>query len=295
MSFGDRWGPVQAVIYKALVGQYKGALSLETPARRSLRNLGKIVIYLLEASTNPLLLTAGSTSDDLPHFAHPPLEVQENDRIMDLLKRYAEFERPWKYDVVKEIVQEAAERGEKVLIWCSFIRNMQYLKRELSEFNPAEVHGGIFPEDGAPAGATTTREDELDRFRHDPDCSVLIANPAACGEGVSLHHWCHHAVYLERTFNAGHFLQSQDRIHRLGLAEGTETQFTLLLSQGSIDTKVDDRIREKVIALSVLMDDPGLVKVALPDEDNYTEDGEADGDVIAENDYDAIVAHINEE
>ena len=28
-----------------------------------------------------------------------------------------------------------------------------------------------------------------------------------------------HAIYLDRTFNAGHFLQSQDRIHRLGLGD----------------------------------------------------------------------------
>jgi hypothetical protein len=29
---------------------------------------------------------------------------------------------------------------------------------------------------------------------------ILIANPAACSESVSLHKVCHHAIYLERTF-----------------------------------------------------------------------------------------------
>jgi hypothetical protein len=129
-------------------------------------------------------------------------------------------------------------------------------------------------QDSAPTSASTrTREGELDRFRNDPNCYVLLANPAAAGEGVSLHHWCHHAIYLDRTFNAGHFLQSQDRIHRLGLAPGTLTRFTLLVSSTSIDETVDGRLRDKVSALSLLLDDPGLVRIALPTEDEDGRDG----------------------
>ena len=44
---------------------------------------------------------------------------------------------------------------------------------------------------------------------------VLVANPAAAAESISLHEHCNHALYLDRTYNAGQFLQSQDRIHRL--------------------------------------------------------------------------------
>jgi hypothetical protein len=96
-------------------------------------------------------------------------------------------------------------------------------------------------------------------------------------------------VYLDRTFNAGHFLQSQDRIHRLGLAEGTETQFTFLISDGSIDQVVDQRLREKVVALSILMDDPGLVDVALPEEG----DGHLSANAVLETtDRDVLEAHL---
>ncbi|WP_414660169.1 DEAD/DEAH box helicase [Horticoccus sp. 23ND18S-11] len=279
-------GPVQKAIYSALVGKYIGSLTHNTTDRRSLRDLGLVVMYLLEAATNPLLVTAGSDENDLPAFAHPPLQVPNNTTILDLLKRYSEFERPWKYEAIKDIVSRAAQGGEKVLVWSSFVRNLKFLNRELSGFQPAIVHGGIPPADGAPPSATTTREAELDRFRYDPGCSVLLANPAACGEGVSLHHWCHHAVYLDRTFNAGHFLQSQDRIHRLGLKAGTETTFTFLESEGSIDISVDKRLREKVVALSVLMDDPGLVKVSLP----AVDDDDATDDQIFESSDTAIIA-----
>ncbi len=282
-------GPVQRAIYQALAGKYAGANSLPTNDRREMRDLGLVLMYLLEAATNPLLLTAGADDHDLPAFAHPPVQVRDDTRLLDLLHRYADYERPWKYDEVVKITRDAAAKGEKVLVWSSFVRNIRFLARELAEFNPAVVHGGIPPEDGAPPSAPTTREAELNRFRHDPSCTILLANPAACGEGVSLHHWCHHAVYLDRTFNAGHFLQSQDRIHRLGLAEGTETQFTFLISEGSIDHVVDQRLREKVVALSILMNDPGLVDVALPEED----DGPLAANAALEtNDSDVLEAHL---
>jgi hypothetical protein len=130
----------------------------------------------------------------------------------------------------------------------------------------------------------------LDRFRNDPACHVLLANPAAAGEGVSLHHWCHHAIYLDRTFNAGHFLQSQDRIHRLGLDPQTLTRFTLLMSVASIDESVDVRLRDKVSALSLLLDDPGLVRIALPSEDEDSGDGA--NEPAFQDDLEAVRDHV---
>ncbi|MBF6397907.1 DEAD/DEAH box helicase [Nocardia cyriacigeorgica] len=258
--------PIQQAIYESLLGRYRGHFTLDAPDRRRFDRLGRISMYLLEAATNPMLLTAGSDEDDQEGFEHPPLELRGDEPIADLLLRYRDHEVPWKYDKVAEIVNAAASRGEKVIVWSTFVRNLKLLAHHLREHQPALVHGGVPYSDGAPPGVIT-RDAEFDRFRNDSACRVLLANPAACGEGVSLHHWCHHAVYLDRTFNAGHFLQSQDRIHRLGLADGVLTRFTLLISRGTIDELVDGRLREKVGALSKLMDDPGLVKVALPEPD----------------------------
>jgi len=289
-------GPVQQAIYQSLVGRYRGAFQLADSSRRHLRKLGRIIMYLLEAATNPLLLTAGSDADDLPSFEHEPLLLEGTERLTDLLARYAEYETPWKYEEARRIISEAAYNGEKVLIWTNFVRNIRHLQMLLSQWNPAVVHGGIPPKDGASPNAPTTREDELDRFRFDADCSVLLANPAACGEGVSLHHWCHHAVYLDRTFNAGHFLQSQDRIHRLGLSKEITTRFTIFLSETSIDDSVDQRLREKVSALARLMDDPGLVQVALPTDEALDDEINGDGDhqeAIDQPDIEAVIQHID--
>lgn len=63
-----------------------------------------------------------------------------------------------------------------------------------SAYEPAVVHGG-----------TQDREEEIRRFREDPDCSVLLSNPATLGEGISLHHVCHDAVYVDRDFMVSRF------------------------------------------------------------------------------------------
>jgi len=275
-------GPIQGAIYQALLGRYRGEFALAKDDRRRLDRLGRIMMYLLEAAVNPMLLVAGSDADDEMGFAHPPLELRGDEPMVSLLERYREHEVPWKYERVRQIVEDAAARGEKVIVWSTFVRNLKLLRSFLSCHQPALVHGGVPTEDGAPAGAVT-REAELDRFRNDPGCQVLLANPAACGEGVSLHHWCHHAVYLDRTFNAGHYLQSQDRIHRIGLADDVVTQFTILLSRDTIDEAVDGRLREKIRALAKLMDDPGLVRVSLPEPDIH-----AGGVPVADDDMQVV-------
>jgi SNF2 family DNA or RNA helicase len=280
-------GSLQRAIYAALLGRYRGTFQLEISSRREFDRLGRIVMYLLEAATNPMLISAGSDVDDIGAFDHPPIELRGDEPLRLLLANYGKYETPWKYEAVAEIVKKSAESGQKVLVWSSFVRNIRALSKFLEEFAPAVVHGGI-PAIDERSTPGVSRESELDRFRHDPQCSVLLANPAACGEGVSLHHWCHHAVYLDRTFNAGHFLQSQDRIHRLGLDKAVLTRFTILMSEESIDGVVDARLREKVESLSRLMDDPNLVNVALPQPDDATPDDLP----TFEDDVGAVNAHL---
>jgi SNF2 family DNA or RNA helicase len=279
-------GAIQQAIYDALCGRLRESNFQDVSERREFARLGRIVMYLLEAATNPMLLLAGSDAEDEQGFAHPPLELDGSQSLIELLARYREFETPWKYIKVAEIVSNAAKNGQKVLVWSTFVRNLKALSKVLEKYQPAIVHGGI-PFDENPLPGVITRQQEFERFRFDSKCSVLLANPAACGEGVSLHHWCHHAVYLDRTFNAGHFLQSQDRIHRLGLKKETLTEFTLLVSQRSIDESVDSRLRNKVSALAKLMNDPALVQIALPESDD-----DHGAPPVFVDDYSAVLSHV---
>ena len=84
--------------------------------------------------------------------------------------------------------------------------------------------------------------------------NVLIANPFAVAESISLHKACHNAIYLERSFNAAHFIQSKDRIHRYGLPSGVQTNYYYLVSENSIDETINERLNIKEQRLIEIME-----------------------------------------
>jgi hypothetical protein len=90
-----------------------------------------------------------------------------------------------------------------------------------------------------------TREKIIRKF-HEPNShfKVIIANPFAVSESISLHKACHNAIYLERTFNASNFMQSKDRIHRVGLPAGVITNYHYIVSENSVDERRHTRLIE---------------------------------------------------
>lgn len=96
---------------------------------------------------------------------------------------------------------------------------------------------------------------------------VIIANPFAVSESISLHKCCHNAIYLERSFNAAHFVQSKDRIHRYGLKPTDETNYYYLLSEKSIDISINERLQEKELRMTEIMEN-----MPIPLFDNISED-----------------------
>jgi SNF2 family DNA or RNA helicase len=130
-------------------------------------------------------------------------------------------------------------------------------------------------------GGTPDRDEQIERFRKDPDCMVLLSNPATLGEGISLHHECHDAVYIDRDFAAGRFLQSLDRIHRLGLKRDITTRITVLASEGTIDEVVATRLAQKLTFMGGILDDPAVQQLADLDEEPAVGGGLDRGDLQA--------------
>ena len=122
-------------------------------------------------------------------------------------------------------------------------------------------------------GENYDREISLGRFKKSESSMVLVANPAAGSEGLSLHQVCHHAIYVDRTYNAAHYLQSIDRIHRLGLSADIETYIHVLRSKTpigipNIDMSVWRRLSRKVDDLERLLSDPDLHEIVEAEEDD---------------------------
>ncbi|MDX2559068.1 DEAD/DEAH box helicase [Streptomyces sp. TX20-6-3] len=240
-------------LYAALKNQLT---DLQDREQEEFARLGKILVYLMMASTNPALLESGSDRHQpLPLFATPQ---RPNDGLplKELMRDLPRYELSPKYEAVLRTVTENARVGRKTLVWSTFVRNLTTLATALQPLRPAVVHG-----------ATPDREEQIRRFREDPDCMVLLSNPATLGEGISLHHVCHDAIYLDRDFAAGRYLQSLDRIHRLGLAPDTETRVTVLVAAGTIDGIVHERLGRKLDFMGQILDDPLVRELADPEED----------------------------
>jgi len=235
-----------------------------------------------------LVVVAGSGVDDDVGFRRPPLDVPPDSTLWDLLQQYNQYETPAKFKQLAQTIAENVELDHKVLVWTNFVRNLQALERMLAFYQPALIYGGI-PSVLAEPNAARTRESELARFRTDPACKVLLANPAAMSEGVSLHQICNDAIYLDRTFNAGQYLQSIDRIHRLGLRAGQGTRVTFLVTNGTIDEVIDARIKQKAERLGEMLDDPDISTMALPSDEDYGPAIETYDDMVA------LFAHLRGE
>jgi SNF2 family DNA or RNA helicase len=259
-------------IYEALAGLYVGQLAI---GNADLQSIGRVLMYLLMAATNPALLRAGTDRHDALDYSVPPIEVPEGVSLSELLSDLPFYEAPAKYAEVASIVEANSARNRKTLVWSTFVRNIESLGPILQRFKPAMIHGG-----------TIDREVQLRKFRADPDCWVLVANPATIGEGISLHETCGDAVYLDRDFAAGKFMQSVDRIHRLGLPPNAEVNVTVLVTPGTIDEVVAARLEQKIAYMGALLDDPAINELAAPDEEQAAVYG------LSQQDVASIIAHI---
>ena len=279
--------PLQTQIYEAIRTRMRTELSATARDRVLFSQMKDVVVYLLEAATNPSLLAQAVSGAAGSPTSWPPLPVPAGSTLAERVTNYSKYEMPRKFEKLAAMVADNAQQDRKTLVWSNFVTNLQELAtRVLLPFQPALIYGAI-PSEEADADFVT-RESELRRFREDDACRVLLANPAAMSEGVSLHESCHDAIYLERTFNAGQYLQSIDRIHRLGLAAGVETRITFLVAANTIDEIVDQRVGEKAGRLSQMLRDPSLVTMALPDEDAY-------GEWVDAEDLDSLFTHLGQQ
>ena len=181
-----------------------------------------------------------------------------------------------KIDALVARAEELISKGEKVLIWTSFVVNVELIANKFG--NKAEfIHGSVATEKGnneeSQLEDLDTRESRIKRFKEDSSCMVLVANPAAAAESISLHEQCNYALYLDRTYNAGQFLQSQDRIHRLISKDKEQQKFIEVFVVDlpwCVDWKVHEALNRKIDAMSEFLSDASLTSLQGFDFDSST-------------------------
>lgn len=258
--------PVQRRIYDFIERKYVDAMIEDGPVAMSSRFKAMLaqarMIRLMQAASDPSMLKTPlrefMEDDECPVEAYQA--INDADVLSEILI-YEETEIPTKYQVVQELVEKIIAEGEKVVVWATFIHTIHGIKKYLSQNGIAaqELYGAIPVEQEGitdDSDDTILTRERIVREFQNPDCpfKVIIANPFAVAESISLHKACHNAIYMERSFNAAHFVQSKDRIHRYGLTLGTETNYYYVLSRNSVDETIDVRLTEKERRMTDIME-----------------------------------------
>lgn len=260
----------QRAIYDFIESQYISSFRNDSSATiKDILNKAKL-IRLRQASTNPSLLLQPIVDNLEKEDESANAFLNSNEKIADsdIFQEIINYENhtPNKFVAIQKLLKdEIIPKSEKVIIWTIFIKNAEQLQEylNLNNIKSKLLLGYVTQED---------RENIISHF-NDPnylDFQVVIANPFTVAESISLHKGCHNAVYMERDYNCGNFLQSKDRIHRVGLDTNQITRYFYFLSRDSIDEVIGKKLEEKEKRMSKIIDGP-IPLLGILDDNNETD------------------------
>jgi SNF2 family DNA or RNA helicase len=145
--------------------------------------------------------------------------------------------RAGKLAATQQIVAEATNVGDRLLIFTQFVAMGRLLTAQLSRDLGVEVpflHGGV---------AASGRDRMVERFQSDPDASpVLIVSLRAGGTGLNLTA-ATHVIHYDRWWNPAVEDQATDRAHRIGQTRTVEVH--KLITAGTLEERIAELLERK--------------------------------------------------
>ena len=150
---------------------------------------------------------------------------------------------PAKFTELDFLLEElVGENEQKVVIWTNYVGNTVELAQRYASYGAEILAGSVRQAD---------RQAIVSAFQASVGGPrVIIALPAVAGVGLTLTR-AQYAIYLDKTWNAEHWLQSIDRIHRIGQ---TGNVSIISLHASKVDWLISANLKRKVKAQSALMD-----------------------------------------
>lgn len=252
----------QREIYDFIESNYIKSFKAKSSANvQDFVNKAKL-IRLRQAASNPALLAKplinsmesndfrGEFDPNSKYTSHNELFIDDTDFFNQIIN-YDILETPQKYVKAYELIKaEIIPKNGKIIIWTIFIQNAKSLQSYL-------IKNGISTKLLIGEVEQLEREVIIDQFNNpnNLDFQVVIANPFAVAESISLHKGCHNALYLERDYNCSNFIQSKDRIHRVGLDENQLTTYYYFVCKDSIDEVIHTKLLAKIERMDKIIND----------------------------------------
>ncbi|NGX41964.1 MAG: hypothetical protein K940chlam7_00238 [Chlamydiae bacterium] len=138
-----------------------------------------------------------------------------------------------KWNLFVELLSEALESKQKVVIFSQYLAMLDILEMYLQEncigFSTIR-------------GSTVDRGKQVRRFNQDPTCEVFLGSLQAAGLGIDLTA-ASVVIHYDRWWNAAKEDQATDRVHRIGQTRGV--QVFKLVTKGTFEERIDQMILQK--------------------------------------------------
>ncbi len=138
-----------------------------------------------------------------------------------------------KLDRLEADLEEVAASGKKAIVFSQWVKTLERIAERLERFHPLQYHGRI---------PSNQRDPILERFKEDPDCSVILMSYGAGAVGLNLQ-FCEYVFLFDRWWNPAVEDQAINRAHRIG-ARGAVT-VTRMISSGTIEERIHQVLEEK--------------------------------------------------
>ncbi len=140
---------------------------------------------------------------------------------------------------INTFLKVLSQSDSKCVVWCLFVDSIKLITKilQLKGYKAKAIYGSVSQDE---------RDRIIDKFNYSNEVEIIVTNPATLAESVSLHKACHSAHYLEYNYNLYQYLQSRDRIHRLGLKENEITNYYLYVNQYT--DNVEDSADYKILS-----------------------------------------------
>lgn len=140
-----------------------------------------------------------------------------------------------KLNLLEETLKEIMAGGKKVVVFARFTAEIQAIKKMLERLNLnyAYIAGEV---------AQKLRGSEVERFQHDEDCKVFLAQTRTAGLGLTLTA-ADTAIFYSLDYSFADYDQARCRIHRIG--QKNRCTYIHLLAQNTVDEKVLEVLKNK--------------------------------------------------
>lgn len=128
------------------------------------------------------------------------------------------------------------KRGKKAVVWTCYKQSVSELKERYARYGVVVIDGSVSDDERAEA---------IKSFQESDNVRIFLGNPAAAGAGITLHAAAD-AFYITYPGQAAHFLQSLDRIHRIG-QNAPEVRYHFLVCERTVEVNQIRLLKEKAL------------------------------------------------